>query len=131
MGTSKVAKKSLYEKTDRKLQRWSKTIGAIVAIIGALSGVMSWVYGQFQSVISRQINELRVEIQESSLKTEVQITRLELLNLIHNQPTNTTEIEKVAKHYFKDLNGDWYVTGIYSAWCNEYGGDPSIGVGGA
>ena len=130
MGRSKMkSKESLYNKTDKKLRKISGTIGAIIVILGALSGILSWVQGQFTSAISRQISELEEKMQASDRKTEVQITRLELMTLIDTQPENVAEIEKVAKYYFNTLKADWYMTGIFSRWCHEYGGDATIIIG--
>ena len=132
MGNFKVAETSVYKKyikADRKLQRMSKTIGALVVIVGAMASVSTWISNQFQSAISNQITDLRNELQVSDRRTEQQITRLELANLIHNQPHNKAEIEKVAKYYFVNLDGDWYMTGLYSTWAKEYDGDVSFIVG--
>lgn len=123
-------KKSLYDKADKKIQRVAGTIGAVVVIIGAITGALGWINGQLQNVIASQISDLKGTIQESDKQQNQQITRLELMELMNNQPTNVAEIEKVAKHYFQDLGGNWYMTGLYSKWCEEYGGDPSIAVGG-
>lgn len=124
-----MAKSSLYDKADKKLHRISGTIGAIIAIVGALTGALGWIQAQFTNAVSAQINELKEEMQASDKKTEMQITRLELMTLIDTQPENVTEIEKVAKHYFIDLGADWYMTGIFSRWCSEYGGDATIIIG--
>lgn len=124
-----AASKSLYDKTDKKIQKWSKTIGALIVLIGAVTSVSTWVSNQFQNVVATQIAELREEVQMLSIRTEKQITRLELANLIHNQPNNNAEIEKVARFYFIKLDGDWYMTGLYSTWAKEYGGDVSFIIG--
>lgn len=122
-------KQTKIEKAGNKITRIGAVISAVIAIIGAATGICTWVSNQFQSVVSAQIADLKEEMQATDRKTDQQITRLELLNLIHNQPENKAEIEKVARYYFVTLNGDWYATGIYSDWCNEYGGDVSIILG--
>ena len=122
-------KESFYDKADKKLHRWASTIGAIIAIVGALTGALGWAQAQFSNAVAAQMGELREEMQESDRRSEVQITRLELMTLIDTQPENTVEIEKVAKHYFHDLKADWYLSGVYSAWAREYGGDMSIVIG--
>jgi hypothetical protein len=121
--------KSLYDKTDKKIQKWSKTVGALIVLIGAVASVSTWVSNQFQNVIATQIAGLRAEVQALDKRTDQQITRLELANLIHNQPHNKAEIEKVARYYFVKLDGDWYMTGLYSAWAKEYDGDVSFIIG--
>lgn len=122
---TKTATKKL-EKLGTKITKTSAILSAIVAIIGVVSGICAWVSNQFQSVISTQLSSLQSDIESNDLKMEQQITRLELLNLIHNQPNNKVEIEKVARHYFVDLKGDWYMTGIYSEWATAHAGDVSF-----
>ena len=124
-----AAEKSLYDKADKRIQKWSKTIGALIVVIGAIASVSTWVSNQFQNVVAAQVAEIKTEIQNLDKRTEKQITRLELANLIHNQPENEAEIEKVAKYYFVKLDGDWYMTGLYSKWAREYGGDVSFIAG--
>lgn len=118
-----------YDKADKKIQRISRTIGALVIVVGAIASVSTWISNQFQGAISAQIAELRAEVQTLDKRTEQQITRLELANLIHNQPHNKAEIEKVARYYFVKLDGDWYMTGLYSTWAKEYDGDVSFIIG--
>ena len=118
-----------YIKADKKIQRISKTIGALVVIIGAVASVSTWISNQFQNAVATQIADLRSEVQTLDKRTEQQITRLELANLIHNQPHNKAEIEKVARYYFVKLDGDWYMTGLYSTWAKEYDGDVSFIIG--
>lgn len=127
-GASKMAKKaSLYDKTDKKLQRISGTIGAIIAIIGALSGVFGWIQSQFTNAISSQINDFRQEVKASNDSQDLAIMRLELMNLIQNSPDNTVEIEMMGKKYFNPpYNGDSYMSIIYSQWANERGLDTSF-----
>ena len=118
-----------YIKADKKIQRISKTIGALVVIIGAVASVSTWISNQFQNAVATQIADLRSEVQTLDKRTEQQITRLELANLIHNQPHNKAEIEKVARYYFVKLDGDWYMTGLYSTWAKDYDGDVSFIIG--
>lgn len=118
-----------YIKADKKIQHISRTIGALVVIIGAVASVSTWISNQFQNAVATQIADLRSEIQSLDKRTDQQITRLELANLIHNQPNNKAEIEKVAKYYFVKLDGDWYMTGLYSTWAKDYDGDVSFIIG--
>lgn len=127
-----MAKVSLYKKyknLDEKTQRFAKTISAVVVILSAATGICSWVSSQFQSVVSAQIKELTSEIEVSDKKQNQAITRLELMNLIRNDPTNKAAIEKMARYYFITLDGDLYITERYSQWAEKYGGDISIIVG--
>lgn len=128
MAKSKNKEKTL-DKISGNMSKIAGIISALLVIVSATTGAMSWVSEQLSADISSKFASLESEIKTANAKTETQITRLELLNLIHNQPENTAEIEKIAKYYFQDLGGDWYMTGIYSKWCSQYDGDPRIAAG--
>lgn len=117
---------TLFSGRTRKLAEF---ISAVLVIGGALTGVCSWVSSQFASVVSTQINEFREEVRSADTRQDQQITRLELSNLIETQPENRAAIEKMARYYFTELDGDLYMTGMYSDWCKEYDGDISIVIG--
>ena len=40
--------------------------------------------------------------------------------LVLLKPEEEQEILMVAEHYFKDLAGDWYMTGIFNKWLVDY-----------
>lgn len=122
-------KESLYDRADKKLQRIAKTVGAVIAIIGAASGVCAWVSNQFQAVISEQISSFQEETRAANARQEQAITRVELLTLMTQDPGNKAAIEKMARYYFKTLDGDLWMTSKYSTWAKEYGGDITIVIG--
>lgn len=124
-----MAKETAYDKADKKLQRISKTVGAIVALIAAATGVCTWVSNQFQNVVSAQINELGAEIRASDREQTLVLTRLELLSLMENDPENTVAIVKLARHYFRDLDGDSWMSERYSKFAEEHGLDASFVIG--
>lgn len=133
MENFKVAKTSLgkkYDKADKKLQRIASTIGAIVAISGAIAGICSWVNTQFTNAISSQISGFQDEVRAADKADKQAATRIELMVLMNHDPTNIVAIERMAKYYFQELDGDQYMTKMYSDWAREYGGDTSIVVGG-
>lgn len=124
-----MAKRSLYDKTDGKIQRWSKTISAVLIIVGAIAGVCSWVSNQFANAVSDQISGFQKEMERANIKHEQTITRVELIALIEHDPSNTAAIEKTARYYFGELNGDSYMLQKYSEWARQYDGDISIIIG--
>ena len=126
----RVAKRGPLDNVSKRLRKISEVIGALIVIGGAITGACSWVSNQFANAVSNQISDFRNEMKASNEKQDQQITWLELMNLIQSDPTNVTGIEKLAKYYFQELNGNQYMTGVYSRWCQQYGGDPSIVVGG-
>ncbi len=121
-------------KLDHWLKRLISTVSSILVISGALIGAVSWVVHQANSQVtlvveqqvaplSAEVIELKEQVSDYARNSELSITRLELSNLISHNPTNVLEIEKVARHYFVELGGDWYMSQIYSDWAREYGGD--------
>lgn len=122
-------KESLYDKADKKLHKWAGTIGAIIAIMGALTGAIKWAQAQFTSAMSSQMEDLKAEMQASDREQTQAITRVELLMLMTQDPENKAAIEKMARYYFKALDGDLWMTSRYSSWAREYGGDTTIVIG--
>ena len=125
------SKRSLYDRFDKRAQRIAGTISAILVIGGALFGAGAWINDQVTNAISAQISDLKTTMQESDKQQNQQITRLELMSLMQTDPTNIVAIEKMARYYFNDLDGDQYMTQKYSDWCRQYGGDTSVIVAGA
>lgn len=117
------------DKISNKTKSLAELVSAILVIGGAAVGLCSWASSQFANAVSAQISDFRDEVKAANDKQDQQITRLELMNLIQTQPTNKAAIEKMARYYFVNLNGDLYMTGMYSEWCEQYGGDASIVVG--
>ena len=124
-----MPKKSFYDIFDKRLQRIAATISAVLVVGGALIGTGGWIKDQVTGTISNQINDFRQEVKASDNTQNQAITRLELLSLMQSDPTNVVAIEKLARYYFGELNGDQYMTGKYSDWAREYGGDTSIVIG--
>lgn len=77
-------------------------------------------------LVERKFSEETAAIRQLNLEQDLSLKRLELLNLISHTPENKVEIERVAKHYFVTLKGDWYATKVYSKWAEEHGGDISF-----
>lgn len=124
-----MAKKSLYERTGKTIKQLAEMIGAIVAIIGAITGVCSWVSSQFQNAVSSQISGFQQEMKDANQRQEQSLTRVELMVLMEHDPDNIVAIEKMARYYFQELNGDLYMTQRYSDWAKAHGGDTSIVIG--
>lgn len=124
-----ATKSHLYDEADSKVQKWAKTISAIIVIVGALTGVCSWVSHQFATAVSSQISDFQQEMELANKKHEQTITRVELIALIEHDPSNVAAIEKTAKYYFNKLDGDSYMLHKYSSWAKQYNGDISIIVG--
>ena len=121
---------SFYDKADSKLKRMAATISASLVVIGAATGLCSWISNQFQSVVAAQISEFREETQKSDLRHEQAVTRVELMILIEHDPDNKVAIERMAKYYFVELDGNRYMEEKYSEWALSHDGDISFLLGG-
>lgn len=52
-------------------------------------------------------------------KLEKDGVRSQLMTLIHDYPNRVDEIMEVAHHYFVDLQGNWFMTGLFEKWLEE------------
>ena len=86
----------------------------IIAVIGstALSQLITFFVNRHDS--KKKIPE-KLEILERD------VLRTQLLMLILIKPEARQEILTVGEHYFKDLHGDWYMTGVFNKWIHETG----------
>lgn len=50
---------------------------------------------------------------------EKDVLRTQLLLLILLRPAEQREILTVGEHYFRDLQGNWYMTSIFNKWLTE------------
>ena len=96
----------------------------IVAVISAMTsgGVLAFI----QFLITR--NDAKKGIGSTLKKLEKDGLRTQLLLLILMQPDEQTEILTLGERYFRKppegLDGNWYMTGIFSKWCNQRKLDP-------
>lgn len=117
MATKKtVAKKKTIRE---RLKDASDIIGAVTIIGTACVGVGTWCVTQINASTNAKLDSISDQMTELKLDT----TRSQLLTLMKNYPDNEEEIMKVAKYYFKDLNGDWYMTNLFIEWGEENGID--------
>ena len=84
-------------------------ITIIVAVISSQA-----IFGFIQFVITRR--DTKRNMDGKLIKLERDILRTQLLMLVLLKPEEEQEILMVAEHYFKDLAGDWYMTGIFNKW---------------
>ena len=108
------------KKTIRERIKDASDVTGAVTIIGtACVGVGTWCVTQINASTNAKLDSISDQMTELKLDT----TRNQLLTLIKNYPDNEEEIMKVAKYYFKDLNGDWYMTSLLIEWGEEKGID--------
>ena len=125
-----MGKQTLYDKADKRIRKWAGTIGAIMTIIAAVSGIYLWISNQFTNAVSNQISDFRQEVKAADEELQQSVTRVELLGLIEHDPENTVAIEKLARYYFTELKGDKWMSERYSRFAKEHGLDESFVIGG-
>ena len=61
------------------------------------------------------------EIKDGQKNTDIRITRMELMNLIKEDPDNIDAVIQVAEYYFIELDGNAYAHAIFEKWAIEHG----------
>ena len=91
----------------------------IVAIIGFFAG--GGFFGFLTFMIQRKdTTQKKLDaIIKTQKETELNLTRLQLLNLIQHEGSQH-ETMIVAQRYFQDLSGDWYMTPIFCRWLKQH-----------
>ena len=118
--------KSKIKNFSQKVKDISAFISAVLVIIGALIGCGSWLIKEITASTNSRVDTLEQKIDENYTKDELATTRLELMVLMEHDPDNVIEIEKLARHYFSDLQGNSYLTSVFSRWCKEHGANCEI-----
>ena len=88
---------------------------------GALAALIS---GGFNIFMSRKGWRGKIEskldvIERNQDVSERDSCRTQLLLMLSDYPHETTEIMKLAEHYFSDLDGNWYLTSLFNKWLTE------------
>lgn len=119
------------------VKKLNLTVKEIAGFLTALGVVVSsivvcynFIAGRIESTIDKKVGAVSAELVAHHRTQDQQITRLELSDLIRNQPRNKAAIEKLARYYFVELGGDMWMTDFYSQWAEAYGGDISFVLGG-
>ena len=88
----------------------------IIAVISAMTSGGFLAFLQF--LITR--NDDKQGIRKSLKKLEKDGLRTQLLLMILMKPDEKKEILTLAQHYFVDLKGNWYMTDVFDAWCEDH-----------
>lgn len=116
-----MATKAPKKKFLSRIKDCADVITAVGVIGAALVAVGTWCTTQINASTNAKLDAISSQVTELKLDT----TRSQLLTLMKNYPDNEEEIMKVAKYYFKDLDGDWYMTSLFVEWGEEKGIDIS------
>lgn len=123
MGKRKVAtsRRSYWKSLPKRVQTASAVLASIVAICTTVGAVLTW----FESKMTEHLDN-RIDTLESTVNDIRQDTvRLQLDNLINGDSDNIESILTVAKVYFIDMKGDWYMTEKFKRWGREHDVDLS------
>lgn len=102
------------------------TVLTIVLTALASSGLFSFM----TFLIQRKDNRKKEEYLKTLKRLEDKINEVEkgsirtqMLILMNHYPNETSRIMMLAKKYFDDLKGDWYMTGLFNNWltANNFG----------
>lgn len=116
-----MATKAPKKKLISRIKETSDVITAVGVIGAALVAVGTWCTTQINASTNAKLDTISAQMTELKLST----TRSQLLTLMKNYPDNEEEIMKVAKYYFNDLDGDWYMTSLFIEWGEKEGIDIS------
>lgn len=119
--TTQKHKEKMSEKIVKKTKSLADIITAVGVIGAALLGVGSWVVTNINKDVNDKLDTIIAKVDTA----EQNATRSQLLTLMSDYPDNESEILKVAQYYFKGLNGDWYMTGLFTKWAESRGLDVS------
>lgn len=96
-----------------------KDVAAIITAISVITGALITCSSFISSKITESVDQKLDNISGQLDNIELNSTRTQLLTLMSNYPDNKSEILKVAYHYFKELDGDWYMSELFSEWAEE------------
>ena len=91
-------------------------ISSLIVIFGFVGSATLWVSNKITEDVSNEIQGLNSTVQDIRMDT----VRLQLLELMNNDSDNVESILTVARKYFIDLKGDWYMTKRFKEWAKRY-----------
>lgn len=117
--TVKKPKEKMSEKVIKKTKSLADIITAVGIISAAAVGIGTWCITQINSGTNQKLDTIIEKVD----KAELDATRSQLLALMSDYPDNESEILKVADYYFNGLDGDWYMTDLFTKWADSRGID--------
>lgn len=117
----KTTKRSRWKDLPEGVRKLSTFISAIVVIVTSCGSVVAWFEGKMTERLDSRLAGVENTVNEIRQDT----VRLQLDNLINNDSENIESILNVAKTYFIDMKGDWYMTEKFKKWGKAHGVDLS------
>lgn len=100
--------------------------GLIITAILSSAGLFSLIqflvvrHDNKKNSFTSVMKELK-EIKDVQKNTDIRITRMELINLIKEDPDNIDAVLQVAEYYFIELDGNAYAHAIFEKWAISHG----------
>ena len=117
----KMKMKNKIKNLPDKVKKISAFISALIVIFTACGSLLNW----FETKITEHLDARISSVENIVSDIRQDTVRLQLDNLINNDPSNIESILTVAKVYFIDMKGDWYMTEKFKKWGKEHGVDLS------
>lgn len=119
----KIAVKKPKEKMSEKIIKKTKSLADVITAVGIIGaaavGIGTWCVTQMNAGTNQKLDTIIEKVD----KAELDATRSQLLALMSDYPDNESEILKVADYYFNGLDGDWYMTDLFTKWADSRGID--------
>ena len=115
------AKNKCWKNVPKRIQTASAVLASIIAICTTIGSVLAWFEGKMTEHLDNRIDTLEATVNDIRQDT----VRLQLDNLINSDSDNIESILNVAKVYFIDMHGDWYMTEKFKRWGREHDVDLS------
>jgi len=117
----KKSKKLGFDTVPSRIKEVSAILSALVVIFTTVGSLMTWFQNNITAHIDDRIDTLENTVNDIRLDT----VRLQLDGLMAHDANNIESILSVAKVYFLDMNGDWYMTEKFKQWGREHDVDLS------
>lgn len=119
MATQK--KKKSWKDVPELVKKISALISAVVVIFTTLGSCLSW----FENKITQHLDDRMSTLESKVNDIREDTIRIQLDNLINNDSENIESILTIARTYFIDMKGDWYMTEKFKRWGREHNVDLS------
>lgn len=115
------AKNKGWKSVPKRIQTASAVLASIVAICTTVGSVLAWFESKMTEHLDNRIDTLESTVNNIRLDT----VRLQLDGLMAHDSNNIESILSVARVYFIEMNGDWYMTEKFKKWGREHDVDLS------
>lgn len=122
-GSVEKKKEKLLDRFSDRAKKIAAIITSTVTICAAVAGFGNWLVNTITAHTTEQVQKIQDELE--NVKNEVKSikldeTRLQLLVAINTTPDDTKTILEIARVYFLELKGDWYMTPKFIAWARKH-----------